>query len=283
MKTNTKLEALFMKKLKMMALLLCAAFLISGCSLFETNEPAKPDSGNGEKQQLVALFHGIPLDVEDRDTNIFEEETNSKEQIVSKYEKEYYLYSNQQLIQESEGKIEQRGLDYYWQVVFPGNIEHEVALSQSYDPYPRKIENITSNLPKEFDDDGQVIQAINSKFNVNVNVRELNRVDLDGDGQGEFLAFVVDKGHNFFAKCLVNSDYEIISYFTVFQEEYQVFDQLVQDYNLTNSGEIIDINNDEIMEMVVVLPTYEGFLFKVLTYKDGNFSGEQIINTTLKP
>lgn len=266
-----------------MTLSLCIALLISGCSLSETNEPAEPDSGNGEKQQLVALFHGIPLDVKDRDTNIFEEENNLKEQMVSKYETDYYLYSNQQLIQESVGKIEQRGLDYYWQVNFPGEIEYEVALSQSYDPYPREIENITSNLPKEFDDDGQVIQAINSQFNVNVNVRELNRVDLNGDGKGEFLALVIDKDYNFFAKCLVNPDYEIISYFTVFQEEYQFFDQLVHDYNLTNSGEIIDINNDDIMEIVVVLPTYEGFSFKVLTYKDGNFSGDQIINTTLKP
>ncbi len=63
----------------------------------------------------------------------------------------------------------------------------------------------------EFDDDGEVIQTINNQFDVNVNVSELNRVDLDGDGNEEFLAFVVDEDNNFFAKCLVNSDYKIIS------------------------------------------------------------------------
>lgn len=271
-----------MKKITI-ALLLWAAIFISGCSFSETNEPAQPDQANGEKQQLLALFHGIPLDVGDRDTDIFEGESDLKEQMLTKYETEYYLYSNQQPIQESVGEIEQRGLDYYWQVDFPDEIEYELALSQSYDPYPNDIKDITSQLPIEFDDDGQVIQTINNQFDVDVKVRELNRVDLDGDGNEEFLAFVVDEDNNLFAKCLVNSDYNIISYFTVFQEECQFFDQLVQDFNLSNSGEVIDVNNDGIMEIVIVLPTYEGFSFEVLTYKDGNFNGDQIINTTLKP
>ena len=73
-----------MKKVRIIALFLGVAFLISGCSPSGTNEPAKPEPANDEKQQLVALFHGIPLDVEDQNTNIFDGESDSKEQMLSK-------------------------------------------------------------------------------------------------------------------------------------------------------------------------------------------------------
>lgn len=272
-----------MKRIKVLALLLCVLLFASGCNFSEKNEPEKQEPINEEKQQSVALYNGISLDEKDRHTNIFEGENNIREQILTKYETGYHLYSNQALIQESFGKVEQRGLDYAWQVGFPDKIEYEIALSQSYDPYPRPITFMTSNYPKEFEDSGEVIQKINNQFDVDVKVQELSQADLDGDGHEEFLAFVVDANKSFFAKCLVDSDFEIVSYFTVFQEDHQNFDLLVQIFSLLSAGEIIDINDDNVLEIVVQLPIYEGFSFEVLTYSNGHFSGDPIIKTTLQP
>ena len=142
---------------------------------------------------------------------------------------------------------------------------------------------INSDFPVEFLSGGNVITEINNKFNVNSETKELCSTDLDGDGESEYIALVMDEKKDFFAKCLLDSNYNIISYLTVFNEKYKDFTSLVTGYNLLDSGEIIDINNDGIMEILVDLPIYEGFSYKVFTYKNGEFDGDFINKCSLKP
>lgn len=279
-----------MGKLKAYILILCLILFISGCNQSKTNDTSKTVLEDENKVQQsekpVALYYGISCNTSDQKDNLIkEEDASKKQQMYLKYEREYYLYSNNTFIQKSKGKIDERGLDYYWQVTFPGEVnnKYEVAISKSYNPYPRKSINSDSNFPEKFNSKSEIINEINSKFNVNSEVKELCSIDFDGDGKNEFLILVVDENNNFFAKCLVDSNYRIVSYLTVFKEAYKYFNELVMDCDIFNSGEIIDINNDDIMEIIVQLPSYEGLSFKVFTYKDGNFDGDYINNTTLKP
>ncbi|UWG96235.1 hypothetical protein LPY66_15195 [Dehalobacter sp. DCM] len=285
-----------MKAIRILFALLIVICL-SGCTTSETNSD-RAATGNissdnlsvsdikQKVEQPIVLYNGISLNETDRDAKVIDgSDVIKNKEMYLKYEREYYLYSDGTYIGRANGKIEGRGLDYYWQVVFPSEIgkKYEVAISNSYNPYPRRFEYIASDFPKEFDENSEVIREINKKYNVNSCVKEVCRVDLDGNGKDEFLILVVDYVNNFFTKCLVDSNYHIVSYLTVFNEKYEYFDELVKDCDVFSSGEIIDINNDGIMEIIVDLPCYEGLLFKIFTYNNGNFVGDYITNTSLKP
>lgn len=271
---------------------LLAIFLIlslGGCNVLSpdtNNKDPEKNNQTPQNEQPIVLYYGVSLDEIDQENNIIKEtDPEKKEQLYSKYEREYYLYSNNSLVGKADGKLEERGFDYYWQVTFPDelNYEYEVAISDSYNPYPRKIVNTDSNFAEEFDANGKVLNEINNKFNVNSMVKELSRIDLDDDGKDEFLALAVDKNNYFFAKCLIDSDYQIVSYLTVFKEKHDDFDELVMNYDLFNSGEIFDMDNDGIMEVLVNLPSYEGLSFKAFKYKQGSFDGDFITETSIKP
>ena len=62
-----------------------------------------------------------------------------------------------------------------------------------------------------------------------------------------------------------------------------ILNSLIKSFNLQDSSEIIDINNDGIMEILMELPCYEGFVFRSFTYKNGAFSGDFITNSSLQP
>ena len=51
---------------------------------------------------------------------------------------------------------------------------------------------------------------------------------------------------------------------------------------MLNSSEIIDIDNDGIMEIIMQIPSYEGLLFEVFKYNNGNFDGEFITEASFQ-
>ena len=178
-------------------------------------------------EQPIALYHGITLDKNDRDIDVIEGNSSSRnEDLYAKYETQFYLYSNGSYLGNAQGKINGRGLDYYWQVDFPAaKYNDEVAISQSYNPYPRKLSYTNSTFPKEFMAGGVILTQVNTQFNVNSKVKELYCIDLDGDGTNEYLALMIDEKDNFFTKCLVDSNNKIIAYLTVFKEKCDDFEQ----------------------------------------------------------
>ncbi len=283
---------------KTFIILMITVISLSGCNINSTTENLNSTSTSFQEnivtvekkqdvEQPIILYNGITLDTIDKDIDIDivkEKDAFQKQRLFAKYEREYYLYSNNTFLEKTIGKIEERGLDYYWQVSFDTKrTDDEVAISQSYNPYPRKIANINSNFPIEFDSNGKVLSEINNKFDVNSKIKELSCIDLDGNGENEYIALFLDAKNNFFAKCLLNSKHNIIAYLTVFKEKCDDFDAVIERYNLLNSGEIIDINNDSVMEIIVTLPSYEGFLFKVFSYKNGDFDGDFVTKCSLQP
>ena len=247
-----------------------------------------------------ALYYGIPLDGNDRNFNFFKSSDNNKKQsITEKYETEYFLYSDGAFLGRAKGKIEE-GSPYCWDIYFPAiKYDHEIEISQKYNPYPREISYIKDNFQKEFDKSSEVISLIDKQFEVHAVIKEMICTDLDNDGKKEYLGMFVDKKKCFFTKCLIDSNNKIISYVLAYQapaekveqaksewDEFNAsewFDGFIEEYNLQSSGEIVDINNDKIMEIIVELPVYDGFNFKVFTFNNGKFDGEFITKSNVFP
>lgn len=244
---------------------------------------AKKDSV--DKREPIVLYYGITLEENDGYVDVIEgKDVSLNKKLYSKYETKYYLYSDGKYLGSAQGKIEGRGLDYCWEVNFPEKYNQaEVAISEKFNTYPRQINYMTSDFPKEFSAGGKILNQIDNQFKVNSKIKELCYVDLDGDYKEEYLAWVEDERNNFFAKCLVNSKLEIIAYVTVFQTKVENFEEIAKACNLKDAGEIIDINNDGIMEILVELPSYEGFDYRVFTYKNGIFNGEFITKCIVTP
>lgn len=182
------------------------------------------------------------------------------------------MYSNNKQVAKVKGTVEGRKNSMGWGVTF-GEYSYwedgEVALSEVYNPYPRKSTIIYSDFPAEFAESG-VIAEINNKYCVDAKIKELCIVDLDGDGKNEYLAYVVDYENYFFAKCLISSEYKVISYLIEFkEEEADFFDSWIKFENLLDTIEIIDIDNDNALEIIVYLSDIECFDFEVFCYKEG--------------
>jgi hypothetical protein len=245
--------------------------------LEDSEEPLE----NSEKP--IVLYHGITLDDADRRieirTNENEDEVNY---IMKKYSREYYLYSNQQFLGKENGIAEIRGYDYYWEVNFQNLDNFEVAISQPYNPYPRKVTDIYSEFALEPGNFCTVISEVNNRFGVTCEITELLSVDLDGNGNDEYFIMLCDRESHFFAKCLLNPKYKIISYLTVVHEEDEEYDYTIEEFRMQNSSEIIDIDNDGIMEIIMQIPSYEGLLFEVFKYNNGNFDGKFITEASFQ-
>jgi hypothetical protein len=282
--------------------ILIISVILSGCNSNKKNNQSYSDNTSAVKnieenikpeateqpqtnEKPIILYGGISLDNDDLEVDALEglDEVQSQ-RILAKYEREYYLYSNNKFLGKAKGKVEGRGMDYYWQVSFPtDNNQYEVAISQSYNPYPRGIIDINPNSVKEFYKNGKVLTEINKKFSVNSNIRELSSIDLDSDGTSEYIAFVLDEKKYFFARCLLDSHYNIISYLTVFMEKCDNFNEITSKNNLLDTMEVIDIDNDGMLEIIIEFPFYEGFEYKVFAYKNGTFNGDFINQCSLQP
>lgn len=264
---------------------------LQGCQTPKHQPNSSPAATEGTNQATphseapVVLYNGIPLDVNDRQVNLVEEPDNAKKQnLLAKYEQEYYVYADGTSKGKAVGKLEGRGLDYYWQVKLNPDLgPHYIAISQDYNPYPRLVQIVSSNFPEPFNPGGKAIIAVNQCFAVNSQTRELCTVDLDNDGQEEYIAWVVDAQNGFMAKCLFDADFKVVSYLTVLKERHQDFAALAANHRLAATSEIIDINRDGVMEIIIDKPLYEGFVFKVFTYNQGKFDGELINQSSLKP
>lgn len=285
-----------MKKIIFLFLILAISIIsFSGCNS-NTNNQNKENKDNSSEnnaasqtnkninQPLVVLFCGISLDEKDMRIPVFDKKFDAEkiQEIYNKYEREYYLYSDGALIGQSNGKIEERGLDYSWDISFGQEFDNkvEVAISKQFNPYPRQITNISSDFNKEFEIDGKVFKAVNNQFNVSATIREITKVDIDGEGKDEYIALAVDEQSYFFAKCLIDSDFNVVAYLTVFKGKPQFadFDRILK---YKYPCEIIDIDNDGVMEILLSLPTYEGFEYRIFKYKNRVFDGPFITRASV--
>lgn len=261
----------------------CLLILFAYWIYYSDNKITQSRSSEKAGQNLekpIVLYRGITLDDADRQVEIVTSKNEAeKNKIVKKYSKEYYLYSNQEFLGKENGTVCVRGSNDYWEVNFQNPHNFEVAISQPYNPYPRKV---TFNYSaSEFKYSNTVTSEINNKYRVNCQIEGLFSVDLDGDGNEEHLITLFDRKKYFIATCLVYSKPKKTSCLMIYEESIIVRDLLLEDYDSLVSNEIIDVDNDGIMEILIQMPN-GGVDFEVYKYRNGKFDGDYTAKATLK-
>lgn len=254
----------------------------------DEEEQGNQEQGSQEQEQLgqeqseqetIVLYQGFTLNNDD--FNMDNEDDRYSDYLKKKYNREYDYYKNGEFVEHGKGEIEGRGLDAYWYMPW-GLSTSEIAFAGNYDPYPRAYTICTN------DEIGNLlINDIKTRFQVDVSVMKVLSIDLDGDEKTEYIAHAQnDTGYSQYY-CLFNQDGGIISYLLAcsddaFAQKYGYTGGL--EYDLEDDTEIIDVNGDGCMEMIVTMPSYEGFVFNVYRYDEGEFTGGEFINVaTIRP
>ena len=254
--------------MRVLSIILCF-FLISPSLSTERIKAA-------ETVELTAVYKGLPINENDRAVNLFgDADASVRNQLLQKYNQEYYLYSQFGYGGQATGTVVQEGFDRYYQIDFPEDTvsQYPLAITQNNTIYPRDIQIITTNLPDSFSQKGKAICAINDEFDVHTVAREVMVVDLDGDEKTEYLIVAEDKDNSFITKCLFDADFNIVAYLMVLHERSDSFNYFSEQYSLEKSGIVADINQDNIYEIINDIPQYEGFSFEVTQYINGIYTG----------
>lgn len=155
-------------------------------------------------------------------------------------------------------------------------------MTQKYNAIPRNYSTI-EELPKQLID-----MADYSSVNI-------HSIDLDNDGNTEYLVCYtvnyaegeIGDGEPKASSGIMLFDYnykkiaDIISlengfWGNVKEEKYKIFISL-------NDVEYIDIDNDDIMEIIIKIPTYEANQISILKYNKGNIDGEINLKASVQP
>lgn len=262
--------------------------LLTGCTDKEMKDfMSQIETGNEEKLNLsysegfvnksnVVLFEGITLNEEDRNIDISTISENELNKLKQKYNVTYKAYCDNSYLGEFKGEVEQRGLDWYWQVSFSEKMSGAtIFIADSFNPYPRLSKTVNLN---DYLCLNNVIENINKEFGVSVNLAELIIIDLDDDGFEEKIAYFIDNYSFSYFVCLLDKEENIVSFLMSLTEA-----GIPLNFQLNENLNIIDLDNDNIMEMAMRLPTYEGLNFNIYKYNNGNFNGEYINKCTIKP
>lgn len=109
------------------------------------------------------------------------------------------------LLGKCKGKMEPRGLDYYWEVNNESAIDgEEVIIADDYNPYPRLINKLEVPFNQLLNYQN-IIKMINKQFDIHAVGKQLVSCDLDGDGQVEYILYVEDEKGTSACVCLLDN------------------------------------------------------------------------------
>ena len=184
-----------------------------------------------------------------------------------KYNIKYYCYENGK-ISEENGKF---GEETYEGVSIVQNVKR-IAFSEKFDAIPRKYKTL-KKLPDEF------------KLKLDYTNIDINEIDLDGDGKDEYIiCYEIDDRKNEIAKSsieLYDSNYQknatLMSLDDGRVSENESYFLEIDDI------EYIEIDNDNVMEIIIYKPAYEGGNICIYKYVNGNLYGEINTKVSLEP
>ena len=229
-----------------------------------------------ENTKNIVLYNGMEISTKTGVQNVSDMKISTENK--NKYNTQYYNYENGKYINETKGTFGEETYEGYSAV---SNVK-KIAMTKKYNAIPREYKTI-NELPKELMDMASYSSV------------DINEVDLDGDGKEEY---IVCYTHN-----VSNDDYdggemEASSGIMLFDNNYKKVSDLVTLENgfwgnkkaennkvfLTlKDVEYIDIDEDNCMEIIIKVPTYEGTKISVLKYKNGVLSGEKNIKASVLP
>lgn len=234
--------------------------------------PKASDSTN----ENIVLYNGCEIKIETGTQDISDmKNTNETNQ---KYNKIYYNYENGNYEGTSNGEFGEETYEGYSVV---SNVKR-IAMTQKYNAIPRKFSRI-NKLPEELMDMADYSSVT------------INSIDLDNDGKEEkIVCYTVsyEKGEIGDGEprassgiMLFDSNYNKIAdlvsledgfWAGIKEEDRKIFLSL-------DKTEYVDIDNDNIMEIIIEVPTYEGTRISIIKYNNGNIEGETNLKVSVLP
>ena len=196
----------------------------------------------------------------------------------SKYNVTYYNYENGKYAGTTKGEFGKETYDGYSAV----NNVNRIAMTKEYNAIPRSYTRI-NELPKELIDMADCTSV------------DIDSIDLDNDGKEEkVVCYTVSYSKGQIGDgepqassgiILFDSNYKKIAdlasledgFWAGFKEDdRKIFFSL-------DETEYIDIDNDNIMEIIINVPVYEGTRISILKYSNGIIEGKTNLKASVMP
>ena len=262
-----------------------------------TNSVEQSVTNTVAQDDFFIVYNGreIQKDVGVKQTSDMETSKNNKK----KYNIKYYNYENGQYKGETKG-IFGKEETYEGQSIV-SNVS-KIAISKKYNAIPRnitKMKVIPEELKKEKMYPVQVLHpSTGESVSVNFEDLKVKSVDLDGDNKLEYLVcwkLDIEEGE------YEDSHAESSSGIILFDNTFNKISQLVsikQEFKNNQDKkdkkeetfvfdiddvECIDIDNDGKMEVLIELPSWEGFKYSLLKYDNGKIEGKVNYEASLEP
>ena len=262
-----------------------------------SNSVEQPVTNSVAQDNYFIVYNGreIQKEVGVKQTSDMETSENNKK----KYNTIYYNYENGQYKGETKG-IFGKEETYEGQSIV-SNVS-KIAISKKYNAIPRnitKMKVIPEELKKEKMYPLQVLHpSTGESVSVNFEDLKVKSVDLDGDNKLEYIVcwnLDIEEGE------YEDSHAESSSGIILFDNTFNKISQLVsikQEFKNNQDKkdkkeetfvfdiddvECIDIDNDGKMEVLIELPSWEGFTYSLLKYDNGKIEGTVDYKASIKP
>lgn len=221
-------------------------------------------------EDLVVLYNGLILDTSKMDQVELKYIDNSSLD-KEKYVITYYSYANFKFKDFDLGTLSSQIYDGLIKVENVG----KVAISEDYNAIPRTVK-VVNSIP--------TIVADNNPKLTEYDLKKVIIVDLDGNDTDEYILVLGNTTTGYSKITLVDSKgikVDDLAYI----EKSKWESVSTEEYHLSiNNVEVIDVDNDNIMEILVEIPKYEGEpSISLLKYKNGELSGKTNIECSLLP
>ncbi len=194
------------------------------------------------------------------------------------YNTTYYNYEKGKYLGETKGDF---GKQTYEGVSVVSNVKR-IAISEKYNAIPREYK-VIEELPNELIDMADYTKVT------------INSIDLDGDNEEEYLLCYcinyakgeIGDGEPIASSgiMLLDNNYKKIAnivelkngfWANIKEEDKKIFLSL-------DDVEYIDIDKDNVMEIIIKIPTYEGTKLSILKYQNNKIDGETNFQASVMP
>ncbi len=222
-----------------------------------------------QNENIVVLYDGLILDVSEMKQVELKYIDSTNEQ-KDKYIITYYNYENYSFQNSGLGSLSTQVYDGLLKI----NNVGKIAISESYNAIPRNIQ-VVNALP--------TIVSDNNKLSDYDNVKAII-TDLDGNGTDEYILVLANKATGYSKISFVDSTGSKLTDLA-YIEKSKWGQASEHGYYLSISNvQIVDIDNDNVMEVLIEIPKYEGEPdVSILKYKNGELQGDTNIECSLLP
>ncbi len=280
-----------MKKEKGITLivLLIIVVLIIGAIIYFTYNPKTEQSTSNKtvnqtsntidavtSKENIILYDGVEIEKTTGWINLFDIMINLSKESEKRYNTKYYNYEKNKYTGETTGTFK-----YENGYVFVNEVG-KVAMTKKYNAIPRTSTKL-NDIPNELID------------MIDYSILEIESIDLDGDGK---LEYIVLCGVDYARDQIGDGEPEASSTIMLLDSNFKKIADLVniadgftteeKDENnkvflSLNDIMYIDIDEDNIMEIIIKIPTYEEEEISILKYNNGKIEGDINIEAKVRP